>query len=439
MIFLTYLETVKSGHVCLMLSKQISPDQPTHIGTAMGFVADDESDENLSPFKKYKGRVNPDEQIISKILYSNVKVKHRTFEISEQESKKFLEILAEDSEIEYQLLFNNCKTYIMDVFKRIGIVDANNLGNLFIQRPGSKNNLLHSLSKDNFSCPLKEEYMEELNARINEFKQLFTSLAQEKTEKAELIKKIIDSLDDLQKNRFKIKTEVFNISPTMTTLRKDLDQLNHFSLEKQNVEDITEKVNAIINLTENFNRSTLQFRWNEPPQTAPRLYLNNFSELEKRSYVLRIKANELDNLLSCISENINKASNQFKSFSSIEYHELREIKNIIFSSQHELRRSKIINFHSSQDNEDSKTLISEHEKKINALINQLDNKLTKFSPKSSLGDFLIKFIYKILSYCNKRYDGKLVRSNAEDNLRLFRSTLKDISTLHGNKKNSLEK
>lgn len=191
--YLSYIEV--HHHAALMLSTQESPEQPTRIICEVGFAySPNLNDEQVGYFSTHKGHVR-EETNISKALYSSLSVRHRTYEISEFEVKKFFEIINRSKQInaetvdvefkdeeeitkqteivggpQYQKLRYNCKNYAIDVMKEMGIVDAKRLSNFFIQIPNDEN--LEDISKIELSCPIKDKFIQEaiptLEKTINE-------------------------------------------------------------------------------------------------------------------------------------------------------------------------------------------------------------------------------------------------------------------------------
>ena len=137
---------------------------------------------------------------IDRILYQGLKFRHRTFEITADETATLLKkvntdqhkkaksylkttdhqyklsssftnaekeaaLVSERKEVghggpDYHLWRFNCKTYAMSVFKHLGISEAKSLANKGLQIPWTRNNLMTVLGKNSFICPERDEVMQ---------------------------------------------------------------------------------------------------------------------------------------------------------------------------------------------------------------------------------------------------------------------------------------
>lgn len=175
--YLSYIEI--NGHASLILSKQSNSSAPTKIITQVGFT-----NEGLdSGYLGTQAGFVKEEKTVARTMYTDVEVKHRTYEISKEEMEKVLSIINQDRNLNlanpsatsggphYQQIKQNCKTYAMNLFKNAGIIDAEILSNFMIQRPNTTDNLLSTLEKSDFSCPAKDNLIKSFEKELTELNQ----------------------------------------------------------------------------------------------------------------------------------------------------------------------------------------------------------------------------------------------------------------------------
>jgi|GEM_PF-3045248 len=181
--YLSYIEI--KDHAALMLSQQDQPSGPAKIICELGFAYSPAvKDNEVHFYTRHKGHIR-EEANASRVLYGHQTIKHKTYEISEMEVKKFFNILNRDRNLnsssvtlsdedielvggpDYQQLKFNCKSYAIGVLKEIGIQDAANLKNYLVQLPGSKDSQLEDISSEDLSCPIKDKFIHKLGILLD--------------------------------------------------------------------------------------------------------------------------------------------------------------------------------------------------------------------------------------------------------------------------------
>ena len=242
--YLSYLEI--NGHAAMLLSEQQHSDGPCRIICDVGFgYAPNIPRDGVGYFTAYKGHVR-EETNASRALYSSsAEIMHRTFELSEAEVKKFFEILNRDKQIktapieqgkglvtvvggpDYHQIKNNCKTYTMGVLKEVGIVDAENLSNYFIQRTSTTNHLLKNLTNQDMSCPLKEQLIGKITASLTDLNTQMNALLEKADEinESEKREKFINDVQEVLRLSTSLLEQKSKIG-IMQSLNKRFGQIN---------------------------------------------------------------------------------------------------------------------------------------------------------------------------------------------------------------------
>src|SRR3990167_6272837 len=177
--YLSYIEI--NGHASLMLFEKAHNAEKAKVLYEVGFgYAPSVNDNSVGYFTQHKGHVR-EETNMSRLLYSRATAKHKTFEISNEEVEKLFLIINRDRRVnltnvevndateegfkrfevvggpDYQQITKNCKLYAINVMKEIGIIEAAQLSNFFIEIPGTINKKLKILDKSKALCPKKDD------------------------------------------------------------------------------------------------------------------------------------------------------------------------------------------------------------------------------------------------------------------------------------------
>jgi hypothetical protein len=168
-----------------MLSEQETDESLVKVISEVGFTYSNPVQAKYKFFISIDGSVREEHNASRAISSKTANVKHRTYEISESEKKIFFDIINRDfntiyadgetlikKRMEYKYFTYNCKTYVMNIFKEMGVFDAKELSNFFIQRPNTTDSLLKPLSSKELICPQKEEL-------INKIRLVLTHLINE--------------------------------------------------------------------------------------------------------------------------------------------------------------------------------------------------------------------------------------------------------------------
>lgn len=455
MYYLSYVE-LSGFHAALMLTKQGTPESPAIILCEAGFGYDVDSDE-VGLFNIVKGNLS-EEANASRLLYSNSAVlRHKTFPISEIEVNKFFTILNRDMKAkvtkeiknnkevsqanppDYQKTGLNCKAYALKVLKEIGIVDANQLSNFWIQRPGTMENGLEVISKDNFECPLKDNFIRDLrnlverlhehldkleklqdnfkkSLKINRLFELVTDMRElsnrlaARAHKAGIEKDFTENFkqfgyylrefrtfkSDIKKDKITVKAQKDKILKVFADLESIEIKCSRTHPKREpktkNLRDILRKISDLSDTNE------LEFRWVKLPTVSIRLDLQSFSTDEKVVYgttLLRNEANQgLGFILSLLrAEQLKKLAPDFHS-------DLTDLTEIIQSTQNELDEINE-NFKNSYEEECKKqqALISEYNEIYGNAKKGLEEEIQEI-----LKNNLTPFGKKFLKLSNKEID-----------------------------------
>lgn len=395
--YLSYVE-MNDNHAALMLPEHKNPSEPTKIIQEIGFIYE----EDHFFLSKVNGIVNNDENI-SRLLYGRSTGKHITYEISESEKDHFSKIIERDKLLKntpsYQTLTHNCKTYAMNVFKEIGIIDAKHLGNTFIQRPGTSNSLLHPLRKDELSCPEKEKFLLSLDTILNNLEQNLKECSKRKLSQSdnEVIKKSQDLIPTLKKIKHKIDFS----NDCRIQFRSLLTSITSIDEFDPKIEESAIQLEELLN-KELKAKLPAPFFWKTAPIIADRVDLSKFLEGEKELYLLKIKQHELSEGLDYLLKLLQKESR--KSIDKNMSDECDALMKLISDKQNEIQAETKAFHDSLSDKKDIQHVCIEQNKKLNAIIDKLESDISKFQPKSPITtSSLVKFIHALLSYLKKDY------------------------------------
>lgn len=462
--YLSYIEA--NGHAALMLSHQEALNEPVKVLYEVGFgyiLPQGRPWPKVGYFSTLRGAIR-EEKNASKAIYSQTSVvKHRTYEISKAEMEKFFFIINRDSKFSvpedsskatlsensdglgYQLFKNNCKTYVMSLFKELGILEANNvLTNFGIQRPGTTDKYMQNLSGE-LSCPVKDESLEKIMESLSEmrikFDQLNTTIENFKKEplsvkELERIDRIKIALAIAQKaakfieqNKWKIgiSSEANKeIGDNIMILNKSLEQAHHLSkktraLLQKDIEQLMSHYTIIENqATEIVYASAdghLEFFWKKVPPTAPRIYLEHFSATERAYYRTKNKIDEVLNgyekIISELEQCMHQADKKAPDLAlDMEY--LLRIVNLSQRKIHEAKEKFIESYSKSTMEapknrgtpEETVALCHQHYDALMETVGNLEQKLSNyksFCKNTKETALFVRYINQILAYFKQDY------------------------------------
>ncbi|WP_412754579.1 hypothetical protein [Legionella donaldsonii] len=408
--YLSYIEI--EGHAALMLSEQAKPSEPARIVCNVGF-----GPARITEGGNVAEELNADVAIFS----PKYKVVHRTYEISQAEMEKFFSIINREKRVnastvqqgaqvkhiggpDYDYVRFNCKTFAMGVLKEMGITDAENLSNFLVQRPGTTDNLLKPMTRRELSCPLKEEILPVIERLDKEIASFAKSLANRKVEpktKAQLLKNLQEisrcSKGLMQNGSNREYKKVLN--ERFESLRPFLDfkifAQHHAELTKD-LKCLHEKLNQVDKLL--YERQ-LDFYWKGTPPVAERLNLKNFTAQEKAIYLTKIKTNEtVDGLSQIVRELDNKRRDTITSDPNL-YSDLTDLEKIILKAKKSVTviQKELNNTDQKKPGETFRECVK-YQKALDGIISNLEDNLSKFTPKTQETSAFMRFINRIVAF-----------------------------------------
>ncbi len=449
--YLSYIE-IDGGHAALMLSEQKDPSQPTKILTEIGFAytaEDKPTDDFRRYFTTHEGIISTEENS-SRVLYGHNTVKHRTYEISREEMKRFLEMFSSDiddaknvspeiyDELKkesklgsrvaypnYQLMKFNCKTFVMSTLKEIGIMDASELSNSFVQRTKTNQKLLQTISKDELAAPAKDVILDELTKVLADIQAALLLLQSDKNNyQNPNIRGALEFIDliNQEKNKIKIDTITRNIQQIpgwIRILATNIEEMQkkpgvkyppEFNKEKFHLQTLYRLAGSIDELERS---KSLDFFWKTSPPISKRLHLENFTEQEQAVYKVKIQYNEmidgLDRAMLLIQSKLDESKNIDKETQS----DMAAFKDMLAATKKSITEGQTTFTQSMQDrkNEDIVTACLEQKKFLNAELSKLETQINNFKPQSTKETSGIKkAIQSMISYLKKDYHFALDKS-----------------------------
>ncbi|PJD95337.1 MAG: hypothetical protein CK426_07550 [Legionella sp.] len=372
------------GHAGLILSQQASPGESTKIVEQVGFGKLSPSNSFFDIFDK-PGKLTT-ENFATRLLYgSKSQAKHRTYLISEKEFNQIKSKLEKDKKEQhtYNLMNYNCKTYVMNLFREVGIFDGKELGNYFIQRPGSTDNLLSAIKKDELECPIKDELINNIDTTLA---TLLKSVENKPPTDEELVVEI---------NRVKSRLNKigFDNSVNLTALIIRLKFDPEYSHMHTDLEQLNNRINAL---------KDQEFYWKTSPIISSRLHLDQFQPAEKHFYSVKIKITEA---LSCYDEllrQLHGLEQESQSQSGLSS-DISQVKQIISIGRGNLERVNADYLNHYKGNIVDEETLNQQNKRINDCINETQKQLESI-PISSKKAYSIKaYIRTILNYLTADY------------------------------------
>jgi hypothetical protein len=457
--YLSYIEI--KGHSALMLSQQVDPSLPARIVCELGFAYSPDIPQNAVGYlTTHKGYLR-EESNAGRALYSKTSdVKHRSYEISEAEARKFFQIINRDKQInlapiepekgvvevqyiggpDYQKVRNNCKTYAMGVLKEMGIIDAQNLSNFLIQRTKTKTSLFQPLSKEELSCPLKENLLAKITSVLNEINQETLIILENinhseldedsKNELKEVVKNIKTLSSQLLENKEKVSIMV-SMNKRFEEISASLDSVAPYT--PHNISHFKDGLSEIVSLskkvTDLSNKGQLEFFWKSTPPVANRLMLNNFTPQERAAYLVKIKGSEVADGLELVLMDFNHRINKLRSFDKELYLDLSDLKHIIENAKKEIdtaNQSFLTSMKTKEALGDVTYICAKQKKAINAVIGKLESDLAGFKPRTPESSVFIRYLNQLIRYFKKDF---LTVENTESLIKDKISTLKHASKI----------
>lgn len=455
--YLSYVEI--KGHSALMLSHQAEPNQPTRIICEFEFAYSPDIPQNeVGYLTTHKGYVR-EESNAGRALYSKTSdVKHRTYEVSEAEVQKFFQILNRDRAVnlaliapekgtvevqyiggpDYQKIKNNCKTYAVGVLKEMGIIDAQNLSNFLIQRTKTKTSLFKPLSKEELSCPLKENLLVKITSVLNEINKEALSIL-ENINQSELdeddkdkLRNVVENIQTLSNQLLENKDKV----GIMVSMNKRFEEISTLldlvvPYTARDISAFKDGLSEIVGLskkvTDLSNKGQLEFFWKSTPPVAGRVMLNNFTPQERAAYLVKIKGNEVADGLDQVLMDFNHRINKLRSFDKELYLDLSDLKHIVENAKNEIdtaNQTFLISMKTKEALGDVTYLCAKQKKAIDAVIGKLESDLAEFKPRSPEASVFIRYLNRLISYFKKDF---LTIENTESLIKDKVSTLKHAS------------
>lgn len=421
--FLSYVEYGTSGdsHSAFILSEQKNPSEPSSILQEIGFVFDNSKRSNfqqlfhcISPSAR-RGRLKTNEEIASKILHRSYIGGHITYEISESEKNNFLACISrdKDSPPDYRVYRHNCKTYALNLFKEIGIVDIDRVRNIAVQIPNLNNKLLNPLDKKLFCNPERKNELTALDATVKEFIKTCDKITpilkkydkDNNTKKYSRLIKKITKLSEFQKKILEMNNnelqELSNIakdlleSVQMITISFNSESQENYKNLIQLLKDIPKSHQKILNL---------QTAWASTPPLTRRINLSHFNNHEKALYLVKIKYDETSQCLNSLIEYLDSEDTKTTDLKlKDDISNLKIYINVARTSLNELNE-KFYNDSSDHKSIDIEKNCLQQVRTINQHISKLQKNIHNYMPNANVEcSFLTKVINSLLNYVKKDY------------------------------------
>lgn len=436
--YLSYVEIYYRGagpfpHPALMLSTQSNESAPAKVVVETGFGYHRIDDSNHFYPHLRPGAIL-EEKIAQRAVAGKHTLYHRTYELSSAEAEHFIKIMDRDkqrsdenieyfdstltpmvSEFKYHIITHNCKVYALGVLKELGIVEASELSNFFIQIPGTHHSLLQRLSDKDLSSPTREALVEKITSTLTQFKANIkneepnykdfkplmsintilhlSGLLSKFAEKARVDEHFLHKLE-------KIGSLLADLTQPYTDVEKKSDL-------EQKLKEMQEDTHTLINLSK---ENKLSFIWKQPPSLAKRQVLTNFTPEEKVLYIIKTKTREISDQLQNIVSSLNKhiCSNHLNHQLSQDLMGLKKITEAIkkrLDEQDQLFLDSINKLieesKSGKSIVDSDLLILQcvnQGKRLNDILNHFDQAVSGFTPRIQETSVVIRWIKVILSY-----------------------------------------
>lgn len=454
--YLSYVEN--NGHSSLIISQQES-GQPASIICEFGFGLSPDinlMEGNYFLTRTYKGDVR-EERLASKVLYSDsARASHRTYEISQAEVMKLLAIVNRDKEKDateitledgrvviiggpdYQLVRNNCKTYLMGVLKEVGIIDAEEeLSDFLIQRPGNKHAILTPLTADDLSCPPKEELIQEidttftnLKTQMQELLEMYKNEFGEDSEEFRTVSSYIGDIlllsEEILTNKKKLGLNLANaddeqnLKKCFASIGQRLSQLKSFNNDYDLDERISDSVNDLNPvLLQQFTRietllkqvvklsteNRLTFQWKTTPPVAKRAYLDNFNPEERAVYLVKRKGQSISDGLAVIIEELDNYLEK-PNLSEELWGDIHYLKQVIEAEKEALDKTNegFLNVIQTKSTDQIIGICAKQQKILNDKLDGLGRTIATLELDSAAeASVFMRFINKILAFIKKDY------------------------------------
>lgn len=431
--FLTYVHSAK--HASLILSRQDNPpDGVTRIVSQNGFWPEDAyaTEESFikSNLSQWRG-VLQDDDMASRAMYSSQDIFQRTYEISKREAQMYEAIIYRDKQTyqkkglddaaaqsaknatQYRYIGYNCKSYALNVFKELGIVDANRLHNFLIQVPGSKQNKTNDLTSDVLSCPLKDNFIKENILLLETLEQFLKSIeldSIEDKEQKKALQEVVQFIanakpslvENIKKVGFdnKVNIQYSGMLDSIRTLVERIpeDQPQMLATATTILEDMQNQEQVFTQIVEHYKNHTLPIEWVGQPVVQPRVSFENFDDVEKAIYLIDRRAQDMsdafNHMLTMIEETL-----QEKELANELVEDLKFLKETVTDAKQALADNK------RPKNADKLEDYLEHYKSLESIMKNLEKKVAEYKPKAEVESRpFVKLIKQIISFFKKDYN-----------------------------------
>lgn len=402
-----FLSYVESGiHASVMLSVQDGPNDPVKVSYEAGF---DIGGDLQSPFGKQQGYY-VEEDAASKAAYSSsMKVRHRTYEISEEEATKFFSLINQQRQKpkgeqrkgplkedetqtmlrggKFQLLTSNCKVYALSVFNSLGIFEAKSLSNAFIQITRTKKSKTKTMDRNVISCPIKDKFIQEFEKFAQEMQSVLPQI-KDKASFSTIADILEDDLKRLKEKSHKVAIEeelyeeyqsLFSTAKILIDATEDPALQDKLAQIDQQRQQAAKTLAEIKELDESHH---LPFEWKTPPEVAKRVNLDSFSEEERAIYAIHHKGNQITDGLNDLSGMLEK-SLKSTDLTDNARRDLLNLAAMVEDAKKALDESsqRLGNNHG-KDTAKNLSAYMERQKELEEIVATLNQKISAFEPKN---------------------------------------------------------
>lgn len=461
--YLSYIETSIGegrGHAALMLSCQNENDDKVKILSEIGLYVDFETTEPSRANKirgvlwKIRGIVK-EEQNASLAKYSNHKVQHRTYQISDSEVELYFQLINRDRRsnislgekvdesherskgVDYNLVRFNCKTYALEIFKELGIIDARTVRNPIIQVPNSTDKHMHVITSDSLRCDEKDNFLNEANNVLSEISELIKQFAERAYFPESGVDLVIAQLCKNIKNEIEVLEGELNKIGVSEVVNRDLDDMmrkmsdlnDYLSMSQKRIDnndkwlidkfktayqDMLQLKNSADEVSKKHQEGKLEYYWVTPPKSEKRLQVHTFSETEKAYYSVETKIKDMESCFSDLLRLIDKSKNGIND--DLQLQDVESFEKMIIAAMGQLAECKEqfdspikqVRFSHAYDlNVGSNPILEKCSKansSLNLIVENLNHKIASFQPKArDESGHLLSCIKQIINYLRKDY------------------------------------
>ena len=193
---------------------------------------------------------------------------------------------------------------------------------------------------------------------------------------------------------------------------------------KQQQEAMEEQFEVLTRIKKEYKNNTLEYEWITPPPVAERVQLENFTQAQRMAILIDVRKREMlghfDQIEKLLTEKLKD-----KNLPPALREDLTHLKGIISEAKKTLDPIKLSEYRAKAENQDPKELLKHYEdqyKKLDKVMDDLQNKVDSFKPKSKTeSNKYVGLIRKMIHFFQKDY--KILSSDPKSVLQ------KDISAL----------